>query len=185
MGEGNGTLLQYSCMENPMDGGVWWAAIYGVAQTRTWLKRLSSSSSSNSSTVSVFVLSLLCPLFSAACKSLRISPSSLSLVVLLLLVSVDSASFYPWVVSELFFYQQCHNQSPLAYAFSHMRRYIPSSGINGSKEKNICYFARYLWILLSGSCTILYSPSDIWEGLGLHSLNHKMLATLLDICQYE
>ena len=43
-GEGNGTPLQYSCLENPMDGGAWWAAIYGVAQSRTRLKRLSSSS---------------------------------------------------------------------------------------------------------------------------------------------
>ena len=44
--EGNGTPLQYFCLENPMDGGTWWAAIYGVAQSRTRLKRLSSSSSS-------------------------------------------------------------------------------------------------------------------------------------------
>ena len=34
-GEGNGTPLQYSCLENPMDGGAWWAAVYGVAQSRT------------------------------------------------------------------------------------------------------------------------------------------------------
>ena len=33
--ESNGTLLQYSCLENPMDGGAWWAAVYGVAQSRT------------------------------------------------------------------------------------------------------------------------------------------------------
>ena len=38
------TPLQYSCLENPMDGGGWWAAISGVAQSRTRLKRLSSSS---------------------------------------------------------------------------------------------------------------------------------------------
>ena len=36
-GEGNGTPLQYSCLENPMDGGAWWAAIYGVAQSWTQL----------------------------------------------------------------------------------------------------------------------------------------------------
>ena len=46
IGEGNGNPLQYSCLENPRDGGAWWAAIYGVAQSQTWLKRLSSSSSS-------------------------------------------------------------------------------------------------------------------------------------------
>ena len=44
MGESNGTPLQYSCLENPRDGGAWWAAVYGVAQSRTRLKRLSSSS---------------------------------------------------------------------------------------------------------------------------------------------
>ena len=45
IGEGNGNPLQCSCLENPRDGGAWWAAISGVAQSRTWLKRLSSSSS--------------------------------------------------------------------------------------------------------------------------------------------
>ena len=45
IGEGNGNPLQYSCLENPRDGGAWWAAVYWVAQSRTWLKRLSSSSS--------------------------------------------------------------------------------------------------------------------------------------------
>ena len=42
-----GTPLQYSCLENPMDGGAWWAAVYGVPQSRTQLKWLSSSSSSS------------------------------------------------------------------------------------------------------------------------------------------
>ena len=36
-GEGNGTLLQYSCLENPMDGGAWWAAVHGVEKSRTRL----------------------------------------------------------------------------------------------------------------------------------------------------
>ena len=47
VGEGNGNPLQSSCLENPRDGGAWWAAIYGVAQSRTRLKWLSSSSSRN------------------------------------------------------------------------------------------------------------------------------------------
>ena len=46
IGEGNGNPLQCSCLENPRDGGAWWAAICGVAQSRTRLKQLSSSSSS-------------------------------------------------------------------------------------------------------------------------------------------
>ena len=37
LGEGNGTPLQYSCLENPMDGGAWWAAVHGVAEGRTRL----------------------------------------------------------------------------------------------------------------------------------------------------
>ena len=43
IGEGNGNPLQCSCLENPRDGGAWWAVVYGVAQSRTRLKRLSSS----------------------------------------------------------------------------------------------------------------------------------------------
>ena len=47
IGEGNGNPLQCSCLENPRDGGAWWAAVYGVTQSRTQLKWLSSSSSSS------------------------------------------------------------------------------------------------------------------------------------------
>ena len=49
IGEGNGNPLQCSCLENPREEGAWWAAIYGVAQSQTRLKRLCSSSSSSSS----------------------------------------------------------------------------------------------------------------------------------------
>ena len=45
IGEGNGNPLQYSCLENPRDGGAWWVAVYGVARSQTHLKRLSSNSS--------------------------------------------------------------------------------------------------------------------------------------------
>ena len=55
IGEGNGNPLQCSCLENPRDGGAWWAVIYGVAQSRTRLKWLSSSSSC---TYSVFVFKI-------------------------------------------------------------------------------------------------------------------------------
>ena len=47
IGEGNGNPLECSCLENPRDGGAWWAAIFGVAQSRTRLKWLSISSSSD------------------------------------------------------------------------------------------------------------------------------------------
>ena len=46
IGEGNGNPLQYSCLENPRDGGAWWAAVCGVAQSQTLTEMISSSSSS-------------------------------------------------------------------------------------------------------------------------------------------
>ena len=52
IGEGNGNPLQCSCLENPRDEGAWWAAVYGVAQSQTRLKWLSSSSSSSNSSSS-------------------------------------------------------------------------------------------------------------------------------------
>ena len=48
IGAGGGNPLQCSCLENPRDGGAWWASVYGVAQSQTRLKRLSSSSSNRS-----------------------------------------------------------------------------------------------------------------------------------------
>ena len=53
LGEGNGNPLQYSCLENPMDGGAWWATVHGVAKSRTQLKQLNSSSSSSSNRVTL------------------------------------------------------------------------------------------------------------------------------------
>ena len=47
IGEGNGNPLQCSCLENPRDGGSWWAAVYGVTQSQTRLKQLSSRSSNS------------------------------------------------------------------------------------------------------------------------------------------
>ena len=61
IGEGNGNLLQCSCLENPRDGGAWWAAVYGVAQSWTRLKRLSSS---NNIYVSVLFSEIIPPLSS-------------------------------------------------------------------------------------------------------------------------
>ena len=51
IGEGNGNPLQCCCLENPRDGGAWWAAIYGVAQSQTRLEQLSSSNSSCEPTI--------------------------------------------------------------------------------------------------------------------------------------
>ena len=45
-GEGNGSPLQYSCLENPMDGGAWWSTVHGVAKSRTQLSDCTSLYSS-------------------------------------------------------------------------------------------------------------------------------------------
>ena len=69
IGEGNGNPLQCSCLENPRDGGAWWGAVYGVAQNQTWLKQLSSSSSSSSKEAQVFLKTwqlTMCP-----CRSIE------------------------------------------------------------------------------------------------------------------
>ena len=59
IGEGKGNPLQCSSMENPRDGGAWWAAVSRVAQSRTRLKRLSSSNSSSSSGIPHFKTKIL------------------------------------------------------------------------------------------------------------------------------
>ena len=56
IGEGNGNPLQCSCLENPRDGGAWWAAVYGVAQSGTRLKRLSRSYVEHIQVLSFFFL---------------------------------------------------------------------------------------------------------------------------------
>ena len=57
IGERNGNPLQCSCLENPRDRGAWWAAVCGVAQSRTRLKRLSSSSLSKGHSIKKYPLS--------------------------------------------------------------------------------------------------------------------------------
>ena len=63
IGEGNGNPLQCSCLENPGDGGAWWAAVYGVAQSRTRLKWLSSSSNHSHLTSCRKKMASNCPYF--------------------------------------------------------------------------------------------------------------------------
>ena len=62
LGEGSGDPLQCSSLENPRDGEAWWAAVYGVAQSQTRLKQLSSSSSSSSSSSKQIRITLVQPL---------------------------------------------------------------------------------------------------------------------------
>ena len=75
IGEGNGNPLQGSCLENLRDGGAWWVAVYGVAQSRTWLKWLSSSSSSSYLQSHNFLWKTnQCDLFSSCTTNLKCMP---------------------------------------------------------------------------------------------------------------
>ena len=63
IGEGNGNPLQCSCLESPRDGGAWWAAVYGAAQSRTWLKQLSRICIY---VVMIFLLAILIPPYASS-----------------------------------------------------------------------------------------------------------------------
>ena len=82
--ERNGNPLQCSCLEDPRDGGAWWAAVYGVAQSWTQLKWLSSSSSSSRQTLSLW-LCLWSPFSSQS--YINVKPYFL----------IESLWFFPWV----------------------------------------------------------------------------------------
>ena len=95
IGEGNGNPLQCSCLENPRDGGAWWAAVYGVTHSRTRLKRLSSSSSGSTKQHTAvkenwaFLINWCVHLpFSLATSVLGIYPKDIPLIILKYLSTV-------------------------------------------------------------------------------------------------
>ena len=82
IGEGNGNPLQCSCLENPRDGGAWWAAVYGVAESRTRPKWLSSSNRINRQNVCLFI----------PCSQKWKSPASVTFNIYLLIDNI-----FTWV----------------------------------------------------------------------------------------
>ena len=104
--KGNGNPLRYSCLENPRDGGAWWAAIYGVAQSWTRLKRLRSSSSSSS--YARWLASIAIYLCFVNIKELQ-SWIWNSALTLFSLNTYQSIWFSPWLGMPQF--QQTHLQS--------------------------------------------------------------------------
>ena len=99
LGEGNGNPLQCSCLENPRDGGAWWAIVYGVAQSRTRLKRLRSSSLPSSSENMSNPCSP-CFFFVFFFKFYSLEDVSLSLSLFFLCISLV-ASGLPWITQVL------------------------------------------------------------------------------------
>ena len=90
-GEGNGNALQYTCLENPMDGGAWQAAVHGVAKSQTRLKRLSISGS-------IFMSNL-------NSKFIPLTPSH---PVSTLLFSAHASLFLPWNQIYLYHVSRFH-----------------------------------------------------------------------------
>ena len=100
IGEGNGNPLQCSCLENPGDGGAWWAAVYGVAQSRTWLKWLSSSGSSVYVYIYIFFFKHYFvdsfPVCVCVCVCLIASVVSVFFFFFVTLWSIASQAICPW-----------------------------------------------------------------------------------------
>ena len=86
IGERNGNPLQCSCLENPRDGGAWWAAVYGVAQSQTRLKRLSSSSSIQCNVIVILVICTSIMLHNHLFLVVRMSCSLLANVMIVILI---------------------------------------------------------------------------------------------------
>ena len=96
IGEGNGNPLQCSCLENPRDRGAWWAAVYGVAQSWTWLKWLSSSSTTSSLILSLLYSCLRCNVWKQYLEAMRGNHSKAQWILLKIYIYTY---FFPlWLV---------------------------------------------------------------------------------------
>ena len=96
IGEGNGNPLQCSCLENPRDRGAWWAAVYGVAQSWTWLKWVSSSSTTSSLILSLLYSCLRCNVWKQYLEAMRGNHSKAQWILLKIYIYTY---FFPlWLV---------------------------------------------------------------------------------------
>ena len=164
-GEGNGNPLQCSCLENPRDGQAWWAAVYGVAQSRTRLKWLSSSSS--------------CTLFAAfSQKSVKLKQKVLLCTVHLILgrqpstcflSSVEGQKCVPmvslhrklfWLKKKFCLVKQLSRQKGQEPASHRRQRMLPARGSSTS----------HLWIFWLPRWKI-----EHFEGKGQKALGNKFL----------
>ena len=112
IGEGNGNPLQCSCLENPRDRGVWWAAVSGVAQSWTWLKRLS---------ISISIVGLHCSV------SFRYTAKWLSYAYIC--IYFFQILFPCWLLHTIVEFPVLHSRCllPLCFIFSSVYMLIPRS----------------------------------------------------------
>ena len=165
IGEGNGNPLQCSCLENPRDGGAWWAAVYGVAQSRTRLKWLSSNSSSPFiEELLLFSRSVMCDfLWSHGLKHTRLrcpspSPGPCS----------NSCPWSRWchptILSSVVPFSSCLKSFPASGSFL-MNRLFPSGGqsIGASASASVLPMNIQDWFPLGLTCWIsLQSKGLSW-----------------------
>ena len=136
IGEGNGNPLQCSCLENPRDGGAWWAAIYGVAQSWTRLKRLSSSKSIQSgfSVVSEAEVDVVLE-FSSISRSeiLPMHKATTSSCLPIMMQRTDNSYSWKWSYS---FIKRNHCQSEWTQTkFPWLVPFLPGAGLPGKPSQ--------------------------------------------------
>ena len=113
IGERNGNPLQCSCLENPRDGGAWWAAVYGIAQSRTRLKWLSSSSSNRLCIYPLMICLCSARLLSRKDDCSALPPEAHERAYIPTCLQLLAFSSFP-----TFAIQPSHPLSPSSYAFN-------------------------------------------------------------------
>ena len=147
-GEGNGNPLQCSCLDNPRDGGAWWAAVYGDAQSRTQLKQLSSSSSRAINTL--------------------LLPFTLYPLVSTDLFSISARLLLFWTYIHLYeFSDSIYNwYHTIVVFFDILPSIIFSRSIHVAANGSISSF--YRWIIFHSVCVLpLLNPVICWWASGL------------------
>ena len=145
IGERNGNPLQCSCLEIPGDGGAWWAAIYGVTQSRTQLKRLSSSSSIRKFSANVLTNIFCFPLFISGNLLTNVlgqlTLSHISLMLWLFVCLFFNSLSLCLIVKFLLLYFQVHGSffCHVWYAinfieYKHLFMYLSALGLSFSKQ---------------------------------------------------
>ena len=123
IGGGSGNPLQYSCLENPRDGGAWWAAVYGVAQSRTRLKKLSSSSSSSPLLSLLILLLKLSQVWLVSLSSREIMCSFNICPHAFIIFSLSGTQTFQTSLTLILFISQPQNKSFLQRALVPVRKF--------------------------------------------------------------